>query len=535
MTGNEYREMRFPYGGMDLSRAFCLQPARPTKTGDWVRSTIFGRNVRSYEPNSERYRGGNRPGVVKYLDSPIVDGWIVQELGLVVGTGYQPPGGTMQSSASGRVVSLVGVSQGAVSSCVPGGTSWTVATNATGRAYALNYTGIVRSTQLNQKLWFVDGTNYAYFDPATNTVYNWAATEGSMPASETSNKCRLICTWRGRIVMSGALDEPHNWFMSKVSEPTVWNYFQDPPVSTQAVKGNNSALGLVGDMVTCLIPYSDDVLIVGGDSTIYAITGDPMLGGQIDLVTSAIGMAWGNPWCMDPMGQVYFMSNRTGIYIMTPGAKPQRISQQIEQLLLAYNTGHNTVRMFWNDRFQGVHVFISPTVEPSLTTHFFWEQRSGAWWMDQFADTDFDPLCGCVFDGNLPEDRAVLIGSWDGYVRSLSTTATQDDGRDIESVVVLGPLNTRNLDQMLLRAMQAVLAEDSGDVDYEVYVGSSAEIALSNDPVASGTWSSGRNLNNLINWSGHNVYVKLTSSDAWAMEQIRFEIASRGKVSMRGH
>src|SRR6202020_709199 len=114
-----------------------------------------------------------------------------------------------------------------------------------------------------------------------------------------------------------------------------------PYVATAAVAGNNSTVGVVGDVVTALIPYSDDLLIFGGDHTIYIMTGDPAAGGQIDLVSDAIGMAFGIPWCKDPYGTVYFFSNRTGIYTLVPGQAPVRISQNIEQILFGIDTGTN--------------------------------------------------------------------------------------------------------------------------------------------------------------------------------------------------
>src|SRR4030095_9145280 len=117
-----------------------------------------------------------------------------------------------------------------------------------------------------------------------------------------------------------------------------------------AAAGNNSLAGFVGDVITALMPYNDDVLIFGRDHTIYLMNGDPLGGGQIDLVTDAIGVAWGKAWCKDPYGAIYFMSNRTGIYRMVPGQQPLRISQQIEQYLLDLDMGTNVVTLIWDDR-----------------------------------------------------------------------------------------------------------------------------------------------------------------------------------------
>jgi hypothetical protein len=260
-----------------------------------------------------------------------------------------------------------------------------------------------------------------------------------------------------------------------------------------------------------------------------------MEGGQIDRVSDAIGIAWGEAWCKDPQGVVYFMSNRTGVYSFTPGqGPPQRISQQIEQLLQRIDMGLNGVRMIWDDRYQGFHMFVTPLAEPGPTTHFFWEKRSNAWWMDRFANDNHNPLCCCTFDGNLPDDRVPLIGSWDGFVRTLDPNALDDDGTPIESSVVIGPFLTKNFDDVLLKEMQAVLGLNSGEVRYAVYTGATAELALASEPDVEGAWGESRNLTDLVRRAGHAIYVKLTASNAWAMEAIRLKLSARGMVRMRG-
>jgi len=322
--------------------------------------------------------------------------------------------------------------------------------------------------------------------------------------------------------------------MSAVGDPTNFLYAPTDITPTQAVAGNNSPLGIVGDVITGMVPYSDDVLIFGGDHTIYLLQGDPMAGGQIDLVTNSIGFAWGQAWCQDPYGTIYFFSNRCGIYSFVPGQAPVRISQAIEQIVENIDTGMTTIRFLWNDRFQGFHVFMSPTRAPAPTIHLFWEMRSGSWWTDQFASPLFDPLTCATFDGNLPTDRVAVIGSWDGFVRSISTLAPDDDGLPILSDVVIGPINSPDLDDFLLKDLQAILAENSGDVTYSVYVGNSAEAALNNPPVATGTWESGRNDDTFVREAGYAVYVRITANNQWAMETIRARVATQGKVRQRG-
>lgn len=538
-----YDDWHFPKCGIDLSLGFGKQPNRALpSSGDYYRTTRFAQNVRTYEAATTRLRGSSRPGMNKLMPVQMAANlygagstWLIQDLGVVSIARELGGNAVSQNSQSGRLVYLYGVSQGDVYSRLPGDTTWTLAPNNTDEQPPLAFGGIMFSAPNGPKVFFADGVNQVYFDAFTGTVERWTPTAGELPVDDDDNCPRLICTWRGRTVQAALFGDPFNWFMSAVSDPFDWNYSPLSPSSTQAVAGNNSPLGFIGDIVTALIPYSDDILIFGGDHTIYAMRGDPAAGGNIDLVTDEIGMAWGMPYCKDPRGVLYFFSNRTGIFRFNPqGQQPERLSGGIEQLLLAIDTGSNIVRMAWDDRVQALHVWVTPLVAPTATTHYIWEERAGAWFTDQYASPLFDPLCVVTYDGNSPNDRVVLLGCWDGYVRKLDPTATTDDGLDITSDVYIGPILTANLDEIRLKDLQAVMGENAGEVTFRVYCGTTAEIALSNQPAFTGTWKSGRNFTQGVKRAGHAIYLRLTSTKPWAMESIRATFRGLGKVRGRG-
>lgn len=530
---NEYfDDASFPKAGVDNSSAFWKQPARPDEGGMYLKTTRFAVNVRAKSAPGTRRIGGTRAGLSRLINARVGDNnFIVQHLNTVYTTGDTLP----QTSISGRVINVIAVSKGQVYVGVPGGGQWVLADNLTGEDPPLNFTGIMASAQNNQKLWICDGTNYCVYSPATGAVTAWTASAGAMPVDDDNNGARLTCTWRGRTVLSGLLKDPQNIFFSAVGDPTNWDYSPAAITQTMAVALNVSQLGLIGEPVMCLIPVSDDVLLVGCSNSVYAIRGDPAGGGQIDRVTDKVGMVWGQPFAKSADGTVYFFSNRTGVMRVQPSslAPPVKVSGPIDQALVDLDTGENLVLMEWDDRFQTLHMFVTNLSEPTATTHFAYETTSGAWWLDKFANTNFDPLACTTLDGNEPGNRVVLIGSWDGYVRYFDPFAGQDDGFPIASEVWIGPMLTPNMDELVLKSLQAVLAETSGDVKYSVHVGRSAQEAFQSDPVLDGTWEAGRGQDEAIRASGHAIYVRITATNPWQLEQIRSRVATTGAVRRR--
>src|SRR5438445_13511378 len=94
--GESFKEIHFPKAGNDLSLAYSKQPNGPVQqlaikqgqrypTSLYARTTRIGNNVRGYEPVSGRSRGGQRPGLSKYLQARPGDvEWITQELTVLV-------------------------------------------------------------------------------------------------------------------------------------------------------------------------------------------------------------------------------------------------------------------------------------------------------------------------------------------------------------------------------------------------------------------------------------------------------------------
>jgi len=198
--------------------------------------------------------------------------------------GIRTERGVTTDPLSTREASLIIVAGGTIKKLLGS----TLSTPTDGSAALTTEPYRINAAQNFQNIFYVDGTDSKYYDLVADKVKDWATdiTNGSLPTL-----CRLIARYRGRMVLSGKVSDPSNWFMSKAGNPFNYNYAPSTTSAIQAVAGNASEVGLVGDVVTALMPFSDDAMLIGGDQSIWQMSGDPAAGGSIDMISDQVGVA----------------------------------------------------------------------------------------------------------------------------------------------------------------------------------------------------------------------------------------------------
>jgi hypothetical protein len=465
-------------------------------------------------------------------------------------------------TGSQRVIRFVAESNGKIMSWLPSEEAESPADTAHEVGYAddLQSTPLldtdaqfVQGTVLYNDVFFTDGENYAVYhadpdleaDPAEVEVQKWASTgSGELP-----KRCKLITTWRSRVVLARSADDPHMWYMSKAGDAYNWDFGPVPTTAIQAVAGNNvDRAGRSPDIVNALIPYSDDLLIFGGDHAIWRLSGDPMAGGEFDLVSDVTGIAFGSGWAKDPEGMLYFAGSRGGIFAMHPGGEFIRISlNAIERRLQDHNLEDYHFQLQWNYREEGLHVFLVPfqgTAAAKKSSYFF-ERKTGAWYEDTWDSTDLQPTATCVFDGDNVNDRRVVLACDDGYIREFSEDATGDDympstqnsNHGVKSKVVIGPVPSgwqRTEFETRLRTLKCVLGTQQGGVRWTTFA--SHEPDEVGHGVATGSWVSGTNQIVHTRARGAYVWVQLyngAKDGRWALESLGCDISRGGRTRVR--
>lgn len=353
--------------------------------------------------------------------------------------------------------------------------------------------------------------------------------------------CRIIGIYRGRIVMSGLRTDPQNWFMSAVDDATDWDYSPATVSQTQAVAGNASNAGKLGDVVTALVPYSDDLMIIGGDHTLWAMRGDPAAGGMIDNLSYQTGIAGAEAFAWDPEGNLYFFGSGA-LWKMGAGATSlENLSQNhMDDTFAAINYATNRVRLLWDNEEKGLHLYFTPTGQPTTSSdHYFWDLRTGSFWRDQLPVT-FGPTAVLVYDADDPNDRAVLLGGFDSYIRYVDIDGLDDDGTVIASHVDFTPIVfAGDLTNTRLIELTPILASDSSSVTLKVYASHTAEDVLDEVmPRYTRSLTAGRNPSLRQRVVGNAIRIRLqnesSSLQSWAMESMTGMVLVAGKTR-RGH
>jgi hypothetical protein len=384
-------------------------------------------------------------------------------------------------------------------------------------------------------IFFVDGLatlDYTIgYEASDDTIRAWVADSGYVP-----DKCSLISLYRGRVVLAGQNEDPHNWYMSAVGDPFDFDYTPATLTETQAVAGNNSDAGLIGDVVNTIIPWSDDTCIFGCDSSIHVMAGDPMAGGHIDQLTNGVGMSFGRSWAFDPIGTLYFHSI-DGIYRLQPNGLPEPMTNnRIKRRLESWDLSNYYVILEWDVNQQALLVMLIKNDFSEVETVLVWEQRSDAWWIDEYPSA-IGPSTFHMFDSDDVDDRYLLMGGMDGYIRKVDNTAATDDGTGINSFVDIGPYFAEPGKSVLIRQADVTLDGSSGAVDFLTYAGDTPKELNSTSAKAKKTLNAGLNRRVTRKVSGGAIKCRLNSpatvTTQWAIEQLSMDATQTG-IQQRG-
>ena len=392
----------------------------------------------------------------------------------------------------------------------------------------------IQGVQLFGEVFLTDGEKVKVLNPRTGVVTDYAPTDGG----EIPERCRILTAWRGRLIFARSADNPYEITATELGNPYGANIYPATPSVTQAWRGTAAGVGRAPDIVNAFIPMSDDYAIIGGDHSLFLMRGDPAAGGEVDTITDQVGAAYGNAWTKGPTGECYIFTSRGGVVVVPPGGGGvQRLSaSRIERTLQDLDLTRYMVRMVWDYRREGLIVCPVPIGDTGvLHKGWFFEAKTGGWYEDEWSSWEVQPTALTTFDGDDPDDRRVVLGCEDGYLRYIDELAVNDDGHRIVSKALIGPLvpSGEGYSYKFSRP-QIVLASDQGSCDYELLASDAADRP-------GRAWSTGQTFPGRgpflpARTRGSAVWVRLQNGrldERWSLEDMTVAVAPAGRSRTR--
>lgn len=333
--------------------------------------------------------------------------------------------------------------------------------------------------------------------------YDWTSYGNDSSYGSLPDQAGIGCLYRGRAVLAGDKDYPHQWYMARQSNP--WDFDYTTNDAQSPVAGNNADLGEVGDIITALIPRKDDFLIIGCTQSMWVIRGDPAAGGSLDELSLSTGIFGKKAWCWDSEDNLYFWG-KGGIYVISIGSTGASSPELITKYNLpkivsdeSINPSVHRITMEYDNIRHGILITITKISDGSNSN----------FWLDlRITDSEGNkvyslfpeeyPTQAAVeslhfYNADDPDYRKLLIGGYDGYIRYFNNGSKVDDAGStngiISAYVTLGPYamnpNSGKLGKLMETTVFPAGAKtggtfgDSDSIDLKFYKGVTAESVLS--------------------------------------------------------
>jgi hypothetical protein len=387
----------------------------------------------------------------------------------------------------------------------------------------------VTMVQWHTKVILIDGkADVQVLDLPTRTVSTLTATGGK---GAVPQRCSVVAVWRDRLLLANAPGDEQNIFASRSGDILDWQYGLADAQSAWSLNATSNA-AKIGQPIYALIPFHDDTLLIGCDHSVYRSEGDVAAGGDIVTLSDSTGILNADGWTIDEGGAVYFLG--TGGFFRTGGTGGGLVNLSDTSLPLTMSAvGRDTLLTCqWDRDKHGCYIFLTPRDGESQGTHLWYDARLKGFWDMQFP-VAHGPACAILFDGDARDDRTIYLGGWDGFIRKLDGSTT-DDGTTIASEIWLGGLVPFSMfDQAIWMGLELFLGHDAGGtLAWELYAGSDAYTAQQSAATIAAVDVSavrGRAPRSQQRARGNTFYVRLFGTGFWEFERALATVAYGGQ------
>lgn len=291
------------------------------------------------------------------------------------------------------------------------------------------------------------------------------------------------CLFMGSILFGNNPVDPHFWGMTRQGNPFDFAYGADDAQSATAAAGPRA--GKIGDRVLTFVPLSADYVLIGCSRSWMIMRGLPAAGGMLDLLDDTVGIIDKDAWCKGVNGELFFVA-KTGLYVIQGLNKPRPLTHDVLPRFaeeMGLNPDTQRITMGYDRNRHGL-VISAVTTETGENKQYWFDLHTGGFFPEVYPP-DMSPFSQMFYEAENPDDRHLLFGCKDGYIRRFDDAAKSDCGAAIESHVLIGPqrIGTNDSREGLINDLQIVTAggepvgklPDSDKIHFEIYAGDSAE------------------------------------------------------------
>lgn len=491
-------------------------------------ATPWAENVRGICSLESRHRGGSRPGLAKTCNSSLAN---IKAMLPVVSVNNGVRNYRVVAIADGSIYLFDGESI-AVSSEKLTTENGTPITTDDGRFITFPSTisagspvgatnadcGAVR----NGKVYLAD-SKLKCFNPEDSSIEDVTNAPENQP---------IVCSYRDRLFLAG---ENLTWFCSRQSDVNDWDFGADFEDTGRAVAGIVSEAGKIGDKVTALIPIKDRALVFACKNSLWVLYGDPT-SGKVENISNEYGIISKDAWAVSADGLMTFLTNE-GVYIWQAGSQsaPARFSEsKMPDKLRNVSIERNIISMAYDPSEKGFHLFVTPQEGKGM--HYWLDSENKAIWPVTFGNNGLQPVTAMRTEGSGLSE--VLFGCKDGFIRKFDEESLNDDGEEIASRVLIGPIAVgSDFRDAMLTEIHGVMADLPHDcrVIWRIFSDDSAEGVADKATVgagvkAGGAWKNGRNKTARPRVRGSWLTIEIASLNKWAFESVTIISKQLGKL-----
>jgi hypothetical protein len=380
------------------------------------------------------------------------------------------------------------------------------------------------------------------YDPEADSIFGISTEAPSSGGSFPDGGSTIGCLYNGRIFINSVFN-PNQWYAFKQRDPLNLDTSLAGESIDAAQSSQTCQAGLVGDALISFIPFKDVYLGFGCANSIWSLNGDPgSTGGYLRNITEETGLFSPDSWCRDNKGNVYIVG-LDGFYklpasLMTDNGELDNISLRLTPGLfksLSLNRLTDKVVLGFDKVRNIINVSIT-MFDGSWGTNFAYDVSNDAILPQvyQLGRMASDYL---YFNSNIEENRNLLVGCYDGYIRYFDDDIKSDiNDEDEEEAIVskwfAGPIFIGDVIRagLKIKEVQITLSNDADGLAYKLYAKNSAEdiieaVNSSETPIASGSFTTGgRQFSIRDKFKGEYVgilFYNESVDSSWAIESVK--------------